>query len=200
MEVPSETRDETCAWLVAVPSMREWIGDRQVENLTAYGCTTKNKDFELTVSVPRNDLEDDCIGVYKPMFEDLAYNARRHSDKLVFSLFPCGFAEKCFDGKPFSCESHAPTVEGKNVKPQSNKGAYKLTQESCGAARSQMMCLADNQGEVMFIIPDLLVVSPQKEAVGRTVLMANEIHQEVNIYKGTAELPVVPQLAASPEQ
>lgn len=94
------------------------------------------------------------------MFEDLAYNARRHSNKLVFSLFPCGFAEKCFDGKPFSCESHAPTVEGKNVKPQSNKGAYKLTQESCGAARSQMMCLADNQGEVMFIVPDLLVVSP----------------------------------------
>ena len=30
--------------------------------------------------------------------------------------------------------------------------------------------------------------------------MANEIHQEVNIYKGTAELLVVPQLAASPEQ
>ena len=30
--------------------------------------------------------------------------------------------------------------------------------------------------------------------------MANEIHQEVNIYKGTAELMVVPQLAASPEQ
>ena len=200
MEVPSETRDETYAWLGAVPSMREWIGEREAKNLSAYGYTIKNKDFELTVSVPRNDLEDDCIGVYKPMFEDLAYNARRHSDKLVFSLFPRGFTEKCFDGKPFFCESHAPTVEGKNAKPQSNKGTYKLTPESYGAARSQMMCLVDDQGEVMFIVPDLLVVSPQKEAVGRTILMANEIHQEVNIYKGTAELLVVPQLAASPEQ
>ena len=30
--------------------------------------------------------------------------------------------------------------------------------------------------------------------------MANEIHQEVNIYKDTAELLVVPELAANPEQ
>ena len=30
MEVPSETRDEGYAWLGAVPSMREWIGDRAV--------------------------------------------------------------------------------------------------------------------------------------------------------------------------
>ena len=84
MEVPSETRDESYAWLGAVPSMREWIGDREIKNLTAYGYTIRNKDFEATVSVPRNDLEDDCIGVYKPMFQDLAYSARKHPDKLVF--------------------------------------------------------------------------------------------------------------------
>ncbi len=200
MEVPSGTRDETYAWLGAVPSMREWIGEREAKNLSAYGYTIKNKDFELTVAVPRNDLEDDCIGVYKPMFQDLAHNARRHSDKLVFGLFPRGFTEKCFDGKPFFCESHTPSIEGKNAKPQSNKGTYKLTPESYGAARSQMMCLVDDQGEVMFIVPDLLVVSPQKEAMGRTILMANEIHQEVNIYKDTAELLVVPELAKNPEQ
>ena len=68
MEVPSETRDESYAWLGAVPSMRKWIGDREAKNLSAYGYTIRNEDFELTVSVPRNDLEDDCIGVYKPMF------------------------------------------------------------------------------------------------------------------------------------
>ena len=83
---------------------------------------------------------------------------------------------------------------------QSNKGTYKLVPESYGAARTQMMCLVNDQGEVMNIVPDLLVVAPQKEAIARTILMANEIHQEVNIYKGTAELLVVPELAANPEQ
>lgn len=200
MEVPSGTRDENYAWLGAVPSMREWIGDRQIKNLSAYGYTIRNKDFEATVSVPRNDLEDDLIGVYKPLFQDLAYSARKHPDKLIFSLFPKGFTESCFDGKPFFSDSHASSIQGIKAEPQSNKGTYKLTPDSYGAARAQMMCLVDDQGETLSIVPDLLVVAPQKEAVGRTILMADEIHDETNIYKGTAELLVVPELAPYPEQ
>lgn len=165
MEVPSETRDENYAWLGAVPSMREWIGDREIKNLAAYGYTIRNKDFEATVTVPRNDLEDDCIGVYKPVFQDLAYSARKHPDKLVFGLFPRSFTEKCFDGKPFISDDHTPAFAGHKAKAQSNKGTYKLVPESYGAARTQMMCLVNDQGEVMNIVPDLLVVAPQKEAI-----------------------------------
>ena len=131
MEVPSETRDEGYAWLGAVPSMREWIGDREIKNLSAYGYTIRNKDFEATVSVPRNDLEDDCIGVYKPMFQDLAYSARKHPDKLVFGLFPRSFTEKCFNGNPFISADHTPAFTGHKV---------------------------NDQGEAMNIVPDLLVV------------------------------------------
>lgn len=118
MEVPSETRDENYAWLGAVPSMREWVGDREIQNLSAYGYSIRNKDFELTVGVDRNDLEDDRIGVYKPMFQDLAYKARKHPDKLVFGLFPRSFTEKCFDGEPFISDSHD---KGRKIGPQSNK-------------------------------------------------------------------------------
>jgi len=200
MEVPSETRDETYAWLGDVPSMREWIGDREIKNLSAYGYTIRNKDFELTVSVPRNDMEDDRIGVYKPMFEDLAYSARRNPDKLVFGLFPKAFTEKCFDGTPFIGDSHPSGIAGKNKLVQSNKGIHKLTPEAYGAARTQMMTLVDNQGEALYIVPDLLIVAPQKEAIARTIVMADEIHKEVNIYKGTADLLVVPELAKNPEQ
>lgn len=35
MEVPIETRDESYAWLEAIPSMREWSGDREIKNLSA---------------------------------------------------------------------------------------------------------------------------------------------------------------------
>ena len=197
MIVPSTTRDESYAWLGAVPSMREWIGNREIKNLAAYGYTIQNRDFELTVSVPRNDVEDDRIGVYGPMFQDLAYSAKCHPDKLVFGLFPRSFTELCFDGKPFISSGHPSGMKGK---VQSNKGTYKLTPDSYGAARTQMMCITNDQGEVLNIVPDLLVVAPQKEAIARTILMAEEIHQEVNIYRDTAELLVVPELAANPEQ
>jgi len=108
MEVPSDTRDETYVWLGAVPSMREWIANREIKNLSAFGYSIQNKNFELTISVPRNELEDDRIGVYKPMFQDLAYNAKRHPDKLIFKLFPEAFTAKCFDGIPFHwrCSPH----------------------------------------------------------------------------------------------
>lgn len=200
MEVPSNTRDETYAWLGSVPSMRKWIGDREIKNLATFGYSIRNEDFELTVSVPRNDMEDDLIGVYKPFFQDLAYSAKKHPDKLVFGLFPRAFTDKCFDGKPFISDDHPTTSNGKKAIPQSNKGTYKLTPDSYGAARTQMMCLVNDQGEPLSIVPDLLVVAPQKEAIARTILMADEIHREVNIYKGTAELLVVNELAANPEQ
>ena len=122
MEVPSETRDESYAWLGAVPSMREWIGDREIKNLSSYGYIIRNKDFEMTVSVPRNDLEDDCIGVYKPMFQDLEYSARRHPDKLVFGLFPKSFTEKCFDGKPFIVMTTSPPLSERRSSPRATKG------------------------------------------------------------------------------
>lgn len=57
--VPSETGEENYKWLGKIPHMREWIGDRQIQNLSASDYTIKNKDFELTVSVPRSDIEDD---------------------------------------------------------------------------------------------------------------------------------------------
>lgn len=108
MEVSSEIRDKSYAWLGAVPSMREWVGDREIKSLTAYNYTIHNKDFEATVSVPQNDLEDNCVGIYKPMFQDLAYSTQKHPDKLVFGLFPRSFTDLYFNGKPFISDNHTP--------------------------------------------------------------------------------------------
>lgn len=131
MEVPSETRDEGYAWLGAVPSMREWIGDREIKNLSAYGYTIRNKDFEATVSVPRNDLEDDCIGVYKPMFQDLAYSARKHPDKLVFGLFPRSFTGALMV-IPSSALTILPPLRDIRPRPRATKGPTSLFRKATG--------------------------------------------------------------------
>ncbi|MCM0709059.1 Mu-like prophage major head subunit gpT family protein [Faecalicatena sp. BF-R-105] len=200
MEVNSESSQEVYTWLGAMPSMREWIGDRIVKALAQYDYTIKNKDFELTVSIPVNAVMDDTYGVYSPVFQDLGYSAKRNPDKLIFSLFPKGFSEKCFDGKPFFSDSHKDKLGGKNALIQSNKGTYKLTPDSYGAARAQMMALTNYEGDSLCIIPDLLVVAPQKEAMARRILLSEEINDETNPYKGTAEPLVVPELSANPEQ
>lgn len=63
------------AWLGDIPGMREWIGDREVQNLTASDYTIKNKDFELTVGVDRNAIEDDIVLEALTQPGDLFYDA-----------------------------------------------------------------------------------------------------------------------------
>lgn len=189
-EVPSSTGAENYAWLGAFPRLREWVGERQIKNLSAYDYTIKNKDFEVTVAVPKNVIEDDQYGVYNPMFEDMGQSAALWPDSIVFALLKRGFSEKCYDGKSFYASDHKV-----GRLSYSNKGMAKLTQESFLSARSAMMGIKDEEGNSLNIIPDLLVVPPALEAKAREILMADQIAGTTNITKGMAEILVVPELA-----
>ncbi len=112
-EVPSSAREETYAWLGSFPKLREWIGDRQIANLEAHGYTIKNKDWEATVEVDRNDIEDDSIGVYKPLVAELGRSAATHPDEIVFGLLAQGFNTICYDGQYFFDTDHP--VGGQSV-------------------------------------------------------------------------------------
>ena len=62
-KVPSTTASEEYAWLGQLPNLREWLGDRHIHGIQSHGYTVKNKNFELTVAVPRTAIEDDQYGV-----------------------------------------------------------------------------------------------------------------------------------------
>lgn len=190
--VPSTTDIETYAWLGDIPGMREWIGDREVQNLSGSDYSIKNKDFELTVGVPRNTIEDDKIGLYNPSIQMLGQSAALHPDKLVFTLLAKGFEEKCYDGQPFFSDAHK--VGKKNV---SNKGTAKLTLTSYIAARAAIMSLTNSKGEPLGLIPDTLVVPPALDAAARDILVADYINGTKNTMQGTATPLVAPQLAGN---
>lgn len=195
-KITSEAGEESYKWLGQIPRMREWIGDRQIQNLSAYDYTIKNKDFELTVAVNRNDISDDRIGIYAPMVQNIGRSAATFPDDLVFALLKEGFTSKCYDGKPFFSDSHV-VGKDKGKTTVSNKGTAKLTATSYGAARSSMMSLTDDAGKSLKIVPNLLVVPPSLEAQAREILIADQVNGTTNIYKGTAEPLVVPDLAGA---
>jgi len=192
--VPSETGEENYKWLGKIPHMREWIGDRQIQNLSASDYTIKNKDFELTVSVPRSDIEDDRIGLYKPIVESIG----QPPDELVFKLLPGGFVNKCYDGKAFFASDHI-VGDGKKAKSYSNKGTARLSRAAYRAARKAIMSLVDENGDSLNLVPDLLIVAPANEDVAKEILLADEINGTTNTDKGTAELMVATQLAGKNE-
>lgn len=110
--INSTTAENKYAWLGQFPRFREWIGDRQVKSLAAHDFTIKNRKFEATVSIPRDDIDDDNYGVYMPVAEEQGYAAKTHPDELVFALLKDGFNQICYDGQNFFDTDHPVGVEG----------------------------------------------------------------------------------------
>lgn len=188
--IPSKTATEEYKWLGKIPRMREWLGERIIQNLTAFSYAIKNRDFELTIGVDRNDIEDDTIGIYAPLMQSMGQSAAMHPDELIWELLASGFTGLCYDKKPFFSAAHK---DGKLT--QSNLGTAVLSVTSYGDARAQMMALKDENGNSLKIIPNLLVVPPQLEGIARKILYSDQIDSTTNVYKGTAELLVVPDLS-----
>ena len=113
MRAPSAGRSVDYKWLGDFPMMREWLGERVIKDLSGFHYEIVNKDFESTVEVDRNDIEDDQIGVYTPMIQGLGAAAKQHRDILVFGLLKDGFSTTCYDGQYFFDTDHP--VGGESV-------------------------------------------------------------------------------------
>lgn len=106
MRVPSTADIENYGWLKDLPGMREWIGQRDVHNLEASDAKLVNRNYEHTIGVDRNNIEDDKLGIYTPMLSMQGEIAARHPDDLVWGLLPNGFATPGFDGQYFFDSDH----------------------------------------------------------------------------------------------
>lgn len=104
--IPSTSRSNTYGTLGHAPTLREWIGDRVIKEMAVHGYQLENKSFESTVGVSRDDIEDDEIGAYTGMFEELGRAAGVKPDELVFQALKDGFINKCYDGQNFFDTDH----------------------------------------------------------------------------------------------
>ncbi len=104
--VTSANTAEEYGWLKDFPGIREWLGDRVVHGLAADGYRIRNRDFEMTVAVKKNDLDDDTLGIYAPMMAEVGRASATFPDRLVFELLKAGHKEKCSDGQPFFSANH----------------------------------------------------------------------------------------------
>lgn len=102
------------------PGLREWIGDRVIDSLSAHEFTIKNRKFESTVSVPREKIEDDQYGLFGTMFEQMGRVTKQHPDKEVFGLLKQGFSTPCYDKQNFFDADHPTGDENGNTITVSN--------------------------------------------------------------------------------
>lgn len=104
--IKSTSKSETYGWLGKFPKMREWVGDRVIKDMAGQSYSILNKDFEATVGVDRNDIEDDNLGHYAPLFQEMGASAGQQPDDLTFGLLATGISELCYDGQYFFDTDH----------------------------------------------------------------------------------------------
>jgi phage major head subunit gpT-like protein len=193
MKVPSSTGQEDYSWLANFPKMRKWVDEKYVKALEAFKYSVVNDDFEATVEVDRNHIEDDTLGVYAPQAQMAGFSAAQLPDEIVYDLVNDAFTAKCYDGKAFCATDHK---VGKNT--FSNKGTAALVittlaaaQASYGAARTAMRKFKDEDGRPLGIIPNVLLVGPALEDTARALMTVDRLEDgKPNPYKGTAEVLV----------
>lgn len=193
MKVPSSTGSNIYAWLSAFPKMRRWVGEKHIKSLKSYSYTVENEDFEATVEVDRNHIEDDQLGIYSPQAKMAGFSAKQLPDEIVYELVNGGFENLCYDGQYFFDTDHP--VGKSSI---SNKGTAALSvatqaaaKASYGAARTAMGRINGDDGNSLDVRPTILLVGPGLEDTARALLTSDRLEDgKANLYKGTAELVV----------
>jgi phage major head subunit gpT-like protein len=197
--VPSESDQETYAWLGAVPSMREFTDERLPLGLLEHDYAIRNKTWESSIAIERAAIEDDKYGQIKLRIASLAREAKRHMDELVFTLLRNGFTTACYDSQYFFDTDHSEGESG----TQSNKGTTALSAAALQAAITAMMKFKDDRGKLLGVLPDLLVVPPDLQWTAMELLestywpgeTANATKVANNVLKGKLDLVVSPYLS-----
>jgi phage major head subunit gpT-like protein len=104
--VPSTTRQNRYPWMERIPKMRQWLGERVVHNLAARVYTLDNLDFELTVGVSRNDIEDDNFGTYTLDLQMMGEQAKKWQDQTMKGVLQAGTTNLAFDGQYYFDTDH----------------------------------------------------------------------------------------------
>ncbi|BBV67842.1 phage head protein [Klebsiella sp. STW0522-44] len=105
-EVPSSSASNTYGWLADLPSIKEWVNERQFATLDKHGYTITNKTWENSIRVQRENIEDDQIGQYSVIAQSFGKQVAEFPDTLSFAALVAGFSTLCFDGQNYFDTDH----------------------------------------------------------------------------------------------
>lgn len=138
--VKSTTASNTYAWLGQMPGLTEWIGDRTLTAIQSHGYSIVNKDWASGVEIKKTDIEDDNVGVYSPLIEELGRAAAEKPDELVFGALKAGFTTVCYDGQYFFDTDHP---VGANVDGTSPVSVSNITDDGTSVTADKAWYLLD---------------------------------------------------------
>jgi phage major head subunit gpT-like protein len=207
-EQPSTTAENRYYWWGQIPKFREWIGERTLISLSNRVWPVINKDWELTLKLPRNAFLDDQLGTFRDQIKNIGYQGSKLPDDLVLATILAGTTTTCWDGQFFFDTDHPVDFD------DSSKGTWgnnypttAFTPANIGIIRAAMRAIPAEDGRAMGIIPNLMVVAPALEMAARQMLFGTIISptgafginvsggMQDNAVRGMFDLLVINELA-----
>ena len=159
--IPSGTASNKypIGWMTG--TMREWLGDRQIQNLVAYVKTVNNLKYEQTIAVPKEDIEDDQVGWVTTAVQQMASEGVQHPWRLaVAELMTHGFdaTRANFDGVCFFNASHTWAGSG-YTDAQDNVTDEVLDEDAVYAGLQFFDEVRGPDGRVLAVEPDVFLAA-----------------------------------------
>lgn len=190
--INSGTLIEKYPMTVISGGMREWIGERVINEIAGKLFEVVNNDYEHTEGVSRNDIEDDNIGFYQALFTEMGLNAANLWPELAAKALTS--AGKWADDVAFFS---ATRKIGKATINNVVSGALSVTTYETARAQMMQFCKPDGKTPIG-LVPDTLMVGPTLEVTARRILKAELVVESgntvSNVHKDECEILVNPFL------
>ena len=161
-EAPSTSASEKYGWLGDVPTVKEWIGDKNFGSLADYDYTIRNKDFYTGIDIDRNEIEDDQMGIVLPRVQMLVLAIAAYKLEMVETLILAGTSGLAYDAAAFFANRAAPND---NLLAGSGADTIAHIKTDIAAARAAMMRFTSDQGRVMRLQIDTIGCPPEIEGM-----------------------------------
>lgn len=156
-EIKSNKKSEIYGWLGSTPKLREWKDERAPKALLENGFTLVNKDYEATISVDKNAMDDDEYGQIKIRVQWMWSAAKQGYDEQFAATVEAGTSELCYDGQNFFDTDH---VEGETyTTAQSNNLTWTaLSVANAKVAYTKMTSYVDDMWKPAWMKPTHIMV------------------------------------------
>jgi phage major head subunit gpT-like protein len=160
MMIPSSAAYEKLGWVGAMPAVKQWIGEKQATEFEDYDYTVKNLDWETSIPINENDVDDDQTGAISMFPAMLARRIAAHPEKLAVNLLIDGDTKLAYDGVAFFSDVSAPrTIDNLLAGSGYTTASTRLAnmEKDLNAALVAMAKFTDDQGEPLGLQGNLIV-------------------------------------------
>lgn len=149
-------------FLEAFAFMREWLGPRQVKNLSSKILRIIERAFEDTIGIPVRDIETDNWKQYATILAQMGQAGEQLWDRLATDALT-GAGNWIDDKAFFNSATSGAGARRYKKSVITNKTTAALTAVTFNAARTAMMLYCDHTDQSLGVVPDTLMYGPALE-------------------------------------